>query len=235
MQAGATPDEIRSAEITLEQALIDLESVYRNLATATVTAPIAGVVTSLNAAVGVRSAADTVVATLADIRQLELVINVAEADIPSVAVDQPAQIEIDAPPGQTFDGVVQAIPPTSSSESGSVTYPVTVRLTEQNMAGVLPGMNAVAMLLSQTPVAENSWLVPTNALVEADGTTTVLVVRGQTTITVAVTPGRVQGEWTVVQSPELQAGDQVVGGLTSSLDSSSGFGPPPDAGLGGIR
>jgi HlyD family secretion protein len=224
--AGPTADEVRSVEITLEQALMDLETAYRNLDAATVTAPIAGVVTALNAEVGVRSAADTIVVTLADTTQLELVINVAEADMPSVGVGQEAEIEIDALPGQTFAGVVQAIAPTSSSDSGSVTYPVTVRLTDNNLAGVLPGMNAVATLLSQTPVVENSWLAPTNALVRDGDATTVLVVRGQTTVSVAVTPGKVQGEWTTVQSPELRAGDQVVGSLTSSSGGASSFGPP---------
>lgn len=229
LQAGPTADELRSAEIALEQALIDLESAYRNLDAATVTAPIAGVVTSLNATVGVRSAADTVVATLADTAQLELVINVAETDMPGVALGQPAQVTIDALPGQTFAGVVQAIAPTDDSSSGSVTYPVTIRLTDSNLAGVWPGMSAVATLVDQTAVAADSWLVPTNSLRQEDDATTVLVVRGQTTTAVAVTPGKVQGEWTIVQSPELQAGDQVVGSLTSQSGTSS-FGPPGGAG-----
>ena len=236
LQSGPTDNAVRSAEITLQQALINLEAANRDLIAATVTAPVAGVVMTLNAEVGVRSGADTVVATLADAAQLELIVDVAEADIPDVSIGQPAQVEIDALPGKTFDGVVQAIAPINNSSSSAVSYPVTVRLTGDDLTGVLPGMNAVATLTNQNPAAENSWLVPTNALREGGGATTVMVVRGETTGPVAVTRGAVQGEWTVVQSPELQDGDQVVGSLTSRLsEQRGGFfgGPPPGAGLPG--
>lgn len=232
VQAGATANDLRSAEITLQQNLIELEAAYRDLESAQVTAPMAGVVLSLNAQVGVRSSADTVVATLSDPQQLELVIGVAESDITDVSVGQPAQIEIDALPGQSFDGVVAAISPVSDSSSGTVSYPVTVRLTDDALAGVLPGMNAVATLTSQQAIAEGTWLVPNNALRTDGDLTTIVVVRDGQQVTVVVTAGGVQGEWTMVQSPELQAGDQVVGSVTSQLDSDT-FGGPPGGMMGG--
>jgi HlyD family secretion protein len=229
LQRGPTDNEVRSAEITLQEALIALEAAYRNLEAATVVAPMDGVVLSVDAKEGVRSAADTVVVVLADPAQLELVVNVAEADIARVALGQQAQIEVDALPGQAFDGAVAAIVPASDSDAASVVYPVTIRLTDDSLEGVLPGMNAVATLASATTPGADSWLVPTNALVETGGLTTVTVVRGGAQIVVTVTPGAVQGEWTVVQSAGLQAGDQVVGTLTSGLDNNNGGfpgGPP---------
>lgn len=232
LQAGATANDLRGAEISLEQNLIELEAAYRDLAAAEVTAPLAGVVMSLNAAVGVRSSADTVVVTLSDPTQLELGISVAESDITRVSVGQPAQVEIDAFPGQTFNGVVEAVSPVSDSSSGSVSYPVTVRLTDENLAGVLPGMNAVATLISQEAVAEGTWLVPSNALRSDGDVTTVVVMRDAQPVTVVVTTAGVQGEWTMVQSPELQASDQVVGSVTSQLDSDT-FGGPPGGGMMG--
>jgi RND family efflux transporter MFP subunit len=238
LQTGATANDLRSAEISLEQNLIELEAAYRDLAVAEMTAPMDGVVMSLNAEVGVRSSADTVVVTLSDPTQLELGISVAESDITRVSVGQPAQIEIDAFPGQTFNGVVQSISPVSDSSSGTVSYPVTVRLTDENLTGVLPGMNAVATLISQEEVAEGTWLVPSNALRSDGDVTTVVVVRDGQQATVVVATSGVQGEWTMVQSPELQAGDQVVGSVTSQLDSDM-FGPfmtgggPPGGAMGG--
>ena len=238
LQKGPTDNEVRTAKITLEQALIDLESAQRNLAAATVTAPIGGVVISLDAVEGVRSNADAVVATLADPKLLKLEISVAEADIPRVAVGQPAEIQVDALPGKSFTGVVQSISPVNDSSASAVSYPVTVQLTDDNLATVLPGMNAVATLTSQETLPPNSWLVPTNALRSQGDTTTVIVVRDQTPMPVSVTPGTVQGEWTTVQSAELQAGDQVVGSLTTSTNSGNSFfggpgGPPPGAGFVG--
>lgn len=61
---------------------------YRELAAATVVAPVTASCFSLNAEVGIRSAADTVVATLGDLSQLALVVNVAEADVTTVGVGQ---------------------------------------------------------------------------------------------------------------------------------------------------
>lgn len=50
-----------------------------------------------------------------------------------------------------------------------------------------------------------------------------------------VTPGSVQGEYTIVASPDLQANDQVVGSVVSQSDQQSGFaGAPPDGGAGGM-
>lgn len=248
LQAGPTANEVRSAEITLQQALINLQGAYRDREAATVTAPIAGVILTLDAEAWVRSAADSVVATIGDLAQLELVINVAEADMVNIALQQPAAIAIDALPGQTFHGAVRSITPLNDSSSTSVNYPVTIQVTDEALPGVLPGMNAVATLLNQQAVTANSWLVPTNALRRDNGAATVMVVRGANTIPVAVTPGAIQGEWTMVQSPDLQEGDQVVGSLVSNLDSNTfpgaggGFpgggmgGPPPSGGgMGGPR
>lgn len=235
LQTGATANEVRSAEISLQQALIDLETAQRDLMAATLTAPLDGVITSVDAEVGVRKSADSVVFTLTDPAQLELVINVAESDMPNVALDQAATIEIDALPSKTFAGMVAEISPVNDSSSTSVSYPVTVRLTDVNLTGVLPGMNAVATLSSQQAVAANSWLVPTNAVRAQGDSATVTVVRDEQPVQIAVTAGAVQGEWTAVSSPELQAGDQVLGSLSSS-DESGGFfggmGVPPSGGAG---
>jgi len=235
LQTGADSNEVRSSEISLQQALIDLETAQRNLLAATLTAPIDGVITSVDAEVGVRKSADSVVFTITDPAQLELVINVAESDMPNVALDQTATVEIDAFPGKTFGGVVSDISPVNDSSSTSISYPVTVRLTGDDLTGVLPGMNAVATLSREQAVAANSWLVPTNALRTQGDTATVTVVRNEQPVQITVTAGAVQGEWTAVSSPELQAGDKVVGSLSSS-DNSGGFfggmgGPPAGGGM----
>jgi RND family efflux transporter MFP subunit len=235
LQAGATANDIRSAELTLKEALITLESAQRDLEDATVTAPIAGYVTTLDAEVGVRSSSGTVVATIADPTQLQLEISVAEADIPNVSVGQAADVAIDALPGKTFAGVVTTISPVNDSSSTSVSYPVTIELADDDLTGVKPGMNAVATLTSISTMSADSWLVPTNALQTSGANTVVTVVRDQQTITVTVTPGSVQGEYTIVESPDLQANDQVVGSVASQSDQQSGFaGGPPDGGAGGM-
>ena len=161
-------------------------------------------------------------------------ISVAESDIPSVQMDQQATVEIDALPGKTFAGVVAAMSPVNDSGATSISYPVTVRLTNDDLTGVLPGMNAVATLTSSQAVAENSWLVPTNAVRAQGDQSTVTVVRNEQPVEITVTTGAIQGEWTTVSAAELQTGDMVVGSLSTS-DEDSGFmlGGPPSGGMMG--
>ena len=57
-------------------------------------------------------------------------------------------------------------------------------------------------------------------------------VRAGQEVRIEVTPGLAQGEWTVVQSPDLQVGDQVVGEVASFVDEAGNnqggpFGGPP--------
>ena len=232
LQTGATDSALRAKQISLEQSLIALEQASRDLEAATLTAPVDGVVMSVDAQVGVRSSADSTVVTLADPTQLQLVIDVAEADIVRVQVGQSATVELDALPGNEYAGVVAAIAPTNNSSASAISYPVTVRLTDASLASVLPGMNAVATLTSEEIVAAGSWLVPSNALNTQGGSSTVTVVRNNAPIPVQVTAAGVQGEWTIVQSSELQAGDEVVGSLVSNLDSNV-FGGRPSGMTGG--
>jgi len=155
---------------------------------------------------------------------------VAEVDISRVQLGQNVEIGIDALPDQQFNGVVSRIAPASDAEGGVVNYPVTVRLDSSDLTGVRPGMTAVATMTSGQD--DLGWLVPTNSLVEYEGETTVLVMRRGERTRVTVVPQATQGEWTVVQSPELQEGDQVVGQVASFLDEEGGgggrgpFGPP---------
>jgi multidrug efflux pump subunit AcrA (membrane-fusion protein) len=235
LQNGADGLELQEAQLSLDSALLDLEEAYSNLDKTTVTAPLAGTVLEVEAKLGQRASRGAVVVSLADTRQLELTIDVADVDISQVSVGQPAAITIDAFPGQTFSGAVTYMAPASDSESGVVNYPVTIGLTVDNLGGVRPGMKAVATLLSTNAnLTQDSWLVPTSALQKGGNGTTVTIMRNGQAITVAVTPGVIQGEWTVVQGPDLQQGDEVTAQLTSSVGEETGFGPgrggPPPGG-----
>jgi HlyD family secretion protein len=233
LKKGPTDSDLQAAQINLEQVLVDLEEAYVNLAAAQVVASTAGTVLAVDAQVGQRVSAGATVVTLADTSQLELTIDVAELDLPQVAIGQAATIDIDAFSGKPMNGVVEAIAPSSSSTSGVVYYPVTIRLTDQELTSVRPGMTAVATI-KETEAASDGWLVPTSAIQQQDGQATVLVVSGTITSTVAVTTGAIQGEWTVVQSAQLKAGDQVVGSVATYLNQQQQrFGPPGGGPPGG--
>ncbi|MEZ4732715.1 MAG: efflux RND transporter periplasmic adaptor subunit [Caldilineaceae bacterium] len=111
LQKGPTDSDLRDVQISLEQALVDLEESHANLAAAQVLAPSTGTVLTVDAAVGQRVSEGAAIVTLADTSQLELTINVAELDVPQITNGQPAAIEIDALSGKTFVGEVAYIAP----------------------------------------------------------------------------------------------------------------------------
>ncbi len=234
LQEGPTDSEMRGTEINLEQALVDLEEAYANLAASKLYASTAGTVLAVDTSVGERVSEGTVVVTLADTAQLELTIDVAELDVPQITVGQPAAVAIDALSGKPFSGEITVIAPSSDSSSGVVYYSVTVRLTDSELAQVRPGMTAIATIQNTQTAMSNSWLVPTTAIQQENGKSVVTVIKGETETAVAVTPGAVQGEWTLVQSTELQAGDQVAATLASYTNENTGFrgpgGGPPGGG-----
>ncbi len=232
---GPTETEVRNAELSIEQAQLSLEAAQVDLDEAELRATIDGIVLSVDVEVGQKTTSDLSSALIiGDLTELQLPVHVAEVDINKVELGQPVNISVDALPDQIFEGEVSRIAPISESSSGVVNYEVMIHLNNLEIEdGVRPGMTAVATILSGDD--QNAWLVPSNALVEFEGETYVRVVGNGQPRRVAVTPGASQGEWTVVQSEDLQSGDRVVGQVASFLDEDDGFqprgpfggGPPP--------
>jgi len=90
-----------------------------NLAQSEIRAPFDGVVLTKNANVGdnitpFSSAADTkgAVVTIADMRTLEVEVDVSESNISRLVMGQPVEIALDALPGERFSGVIIRMVPT---------------------------------------------------------------------------------------------------------------------------
>jgi len=233
---GTSNTDVEAAQISVQKTQLDLEQAQDDLAQAQLLSPIDGTVLAVGVEEGEKINSDSLNAvTLADLTDLELDVLVAEVDIPKVTVGQPVEIAIDALPGQTFKGTVSKVQPVSESSSSVVNYPVSIKL-EGNLDKVLPGMTAVATIMDEN--AQPGWLVPSTSIREFEGEHYVMVVQDGQRQRVKVTPGQVEGEWTVVQSSDLKAGDTVVGQVSSFINQDTGFqrgfgpigggGRPPD-------
>jgi HlyD family secretion protein len=236
---GASDLEIEAATIKLQTALVTLGEARKELTKATLTAPIAGSVLTVSATEGSQARAGAEVATLADLSQLELTVDVAEVDVNKVALNQAAKVEIDALPGRILPGKVTRIAPVNSGGSGAVSYAVTIAL-DGDLTGVLPDMTAVARFNDEN--LTGGWLAPTTAIQGAGDAATLPVLRDGVVTQIPVTTGTVQGEWTVVYSDALQEGDRVVGAVhipstenqpTDTATQGGGFPPRPPEGFGG--
>ena len=204
-------DEIESelGKLNVAQAELDLQKALQDLAAAQMVAPITGSVRTLDAAPGTKVSSGTVVATLADLGRLELTVQVAEVDIPRIESGLPVEVVIDAFPDETLAGEISRIDPFNKTQSGVINYPVTIRLLDNALDSVLPGMSAVATLRNE--LVDDRWLVPTSAIQEVNGETVVTVVRGQERLPIAVAPEGLHGEWTIVRSVDLKKDDEVLG------------------------
>jgi HlyD family secretion protein len=211
--AGPNQASQRADELTVQQAQLSLAAAQANLAQAVLRAPISGTVLAVDVQVGQMVSSGTEAVTLGDLSTLELVVDVAEVDVPRIAVGQPAQISIDALPNTTFNGTVERIDPSSTSVSGVVDYVTTIRFTSSDLSQVRPGMTAVASIVNKQ--VSSGWLVPQNAVHKGTSGSYVLVVQSGKQTQVNVTTGPTQGEFIVVFSPDLHAGDVVVGSVTT--------------------
>jgi HlyD family secretion protein len=230
---GPADTDLKAAEISVQQAQLSLEAAQATLAQAQLRAPMAGTILTVDVSVGQQVGAGTSAATMADLSQLELTINVAEVDVGKIRLGQKAEVTVDALPDKTFTGTVSRVAPSSAATSGVVNYPVTVQLDAKGLDGVRPGMTSMANLLSDA--APDTWLVPTSALVDQGGNSVVMIVRGGRRMPITVTRQGSQGEWTIVQSPELQKGDEAIGSVSSYLQQNNNrFGPAGGGGIPGI-
>ncbi|NIN70914.1 MAG: efflux RND transporter periplasmic adaptor subunit [Gemmatimonadetes bacterium] len=105
----------QAAEHSVDQARANLREARDRLAKTVITAPLTGRVTRLNveqgetAIIGTMNNPGTVLATVADLSEMEAVVEVDETDVPQIALGDSADIEIDAFPDDVFTGVVTEI------------------------------------------------------------------------------------------------------------------------------
>ncbi len=144
------PDDadVRMAELTVRKALLDLDQAELNLQNASVRAPIDGTILDLSVEPGQSGNSGSHVATLADTNRLKLVVNVEQTDISQVIEGQPVAISLYAFSDRIHNGVVERIAPVSETETGSVTFPVTILFTDEALDDVRPGMTASASFLA---------------------------------------------------------------------------------------
>jgi HlyD family secretion protein len=102
----------------------------------TVTAPISGVVISLNVEQGemitsgtqAYGGGGTVLMTIADLSKMIVKTDVNEVDVGKIRVGQSAQIGFDAIRGKVYDGVVKTIAPAGTIDGNIVVFPIEVEI-----------------------------------------------------------------------------------------------------------
>jgi RND family efflux transporter MFP subunit len=168
-------------------------------------ADVGDIITPLGAAADAKAA----VVSIADMKSLQVEVDVSESNIGQVAVKQPCEIQLDALPASRFRGEVHMIVPTADRTKATIL--VKVRFIDED-PGILPEMSAKVAFLERQLTGEE--LLPRTAvspdsLVMKNGRTSVFVISGDRLVETSVTTGEKIGEMVEIRSG-VKAGDRIV-------------------------
>lgn len=150
--------ELAAAESRASMSRASLAQAQNALNWATVKSPIDGTVLAVNHRVGERvrgsDFAEDVILVLGSLGEVDIRLEVGEHDVVYIQPGQSAVVEIDAFPGQVFQGTVidsgrDAIVKNAGTENEVTTFPVWVSLTVPPVR-VLSGMSAQVTISTET-------------------------------------------------------------------------------------
>jgi HlyD family secretion protein len=197
---AAAQQTIKSGKASVQSAQANLSVANKNLGRTTVVAPMNGIVSLLNVkkgerVVGSNMMAGTEMMRIADMRVIEVRVDVGENDIPKVKIGDTALVEVDAYTKRKFKGLVTQIAATNRGANGAATtsstdvtnYEVRIRLDPASYQDLVdpkgksfpfrPGMSASADI--QTRTRTNVLAVPINSVTTRDKSDTAKAVGGK--------------------------------------------------------
>jgi HlyD family secretion protein len=187
---AAAQQSIRSGQAGVQSAQASLSRAQKDLGRTSVLAPMNGVVSLLNVKKGERVVGNSMMAgtemmRVADMRVIEVRVDVGENDIPKVKIGDTAVVEVDAYSKRKFTGIVTQIASTNRGVGGTTqvsstdvtNYEVRIRLDPSSYQDLFnpnrpksfpfrPGMSASADI--QTKTHANVLSVPINAVTTRD-------------------------------------------------------------------
>jgi HlyD family secretion protein len=185
---GPRTEEIRAAAAQVQQMKAALDYAQTQLAATEIKAPVSGTVLQRIVERGEMvtpsafggSGARTSVVDLADLTDLQIELDISQADFARLKMDQRAEIIPDAYPTLRYTGYIEEIAPEANRAKSTVQIKVKVENPNEQLR---PEMNARVNFLSEKPVSgENRSvariMVPKQAVVQKDGNTSVFVVKG---------------------------------------------------------
>jgi HlyD family secretion protein len=130
-----------------------------------ITSPVNGFVARRAADPGAFVSANAPIVDVVDISRVRLVVNVIEKDLKQISVGDSARVEVDAFPGENFQGRIARISPVLDPATRTASIEIEIPNGDFRLK---PGMYArVGIVTDSHP---NALVVPTNALVDVNGT-----------------------------------------------------------------
>jgi RND family efflux transporter MFP subunit len=203
---GLSKEEIEGLQNAVTHAQLELENARAALAQTRLTAPFTATVTEIGVREGELVGGYTPLATIADLRALEIVAEIDEIDVAHVKVGQKVEVRFDAFPGERFAGILTRLYPAASSQRGTTVYTAIVEFDRRDVE-VRLGMGANLRIL--TIEKQGVLLVPNRALTSVGTRKAVRVVAPGEPRDVIVEIGVSDGNETEIISG-VNEGDQVL-------------------------
>jgi len=198
----------------IEAARANVQALQNSIDMSRIIAPFNGTVTEVSSTVGEKVASGDMAVRLDNLENLMVAVYVSEVDINKVKEGMPAQVSFDAIPGKTYEGQVQSMAASGSSESGVVEFRVDIQVMNADEQ-VKPGFTAVVSVVT-SQVAE-ALLVPSQALVTSDGGLAVMRVNADgSTSPVLVEIGASSEVFTEILDGDIQEGDRLAMTITEN-------------------
>jgi HlyD family secretion protein len=186
--------DLESANASVAQADADVKSIERDLSKTIIRSPVDGIILTRTIEVGQTVAASFTAPVLfliaEDLRKMDLVVTVAEADIGRLEKGQNATFKVDAWPDRTYTASVKLVSYGSVITNNVVTYNTKLEVANDDLS-LRPGMTATADI--SVAKRDDVLLVP-NAALRFDPT--VALALGKTdetkskTLVESLSPGR---------------------------------------------
>lgn len=200
--------DLLSAQAALARAIERLDG-------ATIRAPMAGIVASVNVEVGQSVNANAPIVEIVDPTVVEVDGIVDEIDVLFISVGAQALVTLDALAGQVLAGTVTEIGSAAASQQGVVAYPMRVTLEVPEGVQLRDGLSATANIILREE--RNVLLVPIQALHGTFDQPSVLVLTDGRVTERPVVLGISDDFWIIVTEGLLE-GEQVVIEATQAAD-----------------
>lgn len=205
--AGVLPETIAAQEAAVAEAEAKILSIQTQLDQMTLFAPLAGVVTKMDAKPGEVVAASRIIAVIISQDQLQVESNVPEVDIGRVKIGNLVSISLDAFPGEIFDGRIIYIDPAETVVEGVVNYKVKIFFNGHD-----PRFKSglTANLRIRTLERSDILIIPQSAVIERGGKAFVRIKEDEGTREVLVVTGMRGGDGRIEIASGVGEGQEVV-------------------------
>jgi RND family efflux transporter MFP subunit len=169
-----------------------------------IVSPVDGFVARRAADPGAYVSPNAPIVDVVDITRVRLVVNVVEKDLKAVQAGDMARVEVDAFPGESFSGRIARVAPVL--DPATRTSPVEIEIPNPTYR-LKPGMYARVGIVTET--RPNALVVPTNAVIDSNGTRGVFVAMNDVAAWRQVKVG-IENEQRVEILDGVREGDRIV-------------------------